>query len=396
MSMQCVPPPMGHQQGFGFSASGVNGDRAPRVICSGPGRSVFILLGLCILITGCGTSIQSLSTSSIPVTMLHASPGSASFGDISAGRPSLNSEAKGDAGGAGGSTDPSLRIGASSLNFGNVANGSSATQSLRISSGGSGTVTVTSATITGTGFSVSGPAFPVTLSRHQAVTLEVTFAPTKTGAATGVLTIDSNSSNPTATVTLSGTAEAATTTPSLTVSTSSLSFGTVDDDSLATLPVTLTSTGTAAIVVSSATISGTDFTFSGATFPLTLSPQQAVSLEVTFAPTQGVAETGMLTIDSNSSTNPTAAVNLSGTGQHWVAISWTAPSSSPVPIAGYNVYRSTRGSSTYTLLNAATITGTSYSDTNVQNGVGYSYYVESVATSGAQSVPSQSVSVTIP
>ncbi len=461
MSIQCVPPPMGHQRGFGLSASGVSG-RASQVTRSGRGYSVFTLLGFCFLMAGCGASMQSVSTSSTPITMLQASPGSASFEDASIeqsnkasffnpspqpanaqqsvaglgffpeGNNSLHAGiapgttysmagfkamdgstdsgefaaadseaqhvAQGDARDSRESTDPSLRISASSLNFGNVTSGSSVTQSVQLSSEGSGTVMVTSATITGTGFSVSGPAFPVTLSRHQAMTLKVMFAPAKTGAATGTLTITSNSSsNSTATVALSGTAEATTTTtPTLTVSTSSLSFGTVDDDSLATLPVTLTSAGTAAVNVSSATVSGTDFSFSGATFPLTLNPQQAVSLEVTFAPTQGVAETGTLTIGSNSSTNPTATVGLSGTGQHWVAISWTAPSSSPVPITGYDVYRSTAGSSTYTLLNTAIITGTSYSDTAIQSGVEYSYYLESVASSGAQSAPSQSVSVTIP
>jgi fibronectin type 3 domain-containing protein len=158
----------------------------------------------------------------------------------------------------------------------------------------------------------------------------------------------------------------------------------------------LTSTGTAAVTINSATIAGTGFTFSGATFPLTLNPQQAVTLEVTFAPTQGVPATGTLTISSTSSTNPTATVSLSGTGQYWVALSWSAPTTSPVPITGYNVYRSTGGSSTYTLLNTSVLDGTSYSDTNVQSGVEYSYYVESVAASGVQSTASQSVSVTIP
>ena len=241
-----------------------------------------------------------------------------------------------------------------------------------------------------------GATFPLTLNPQQAVTLQVTFAPTVAGAATGALTINSNSStNPIATVSLSGTGEAVLT-PILTVSSSSLGFGTILDDSTAILPVTLTSTGTEAVTINSVTISGTDFTFAGAAFPVTLNPQQTVTLEVTFAPTQGVVETGTLTISSNSSTNPTSTVSLSGTGQHWVALSWTAPSSTPVPIVGYNVYRATGGSTTYTLLNTSVLTGTTYSDTAVQSGMGYTYYVESVASSGVQSVPSQSVTVTIP
>jgi len=303
----------------------------------------------------------------------------------------------GDSGSSSGS--PQLSLSTASLVFNSVTDGSSSTLPVTLTSSGTAAVTISSATISGTGFSFSGATFPLTLNPTQSVTLQVQFAPTDPGGDTGTLVVNSNSAtNPTATVSLSGTGTASTTpTPTLTVSTSSLIFGTVEDDSTAMLPVTLSSSGTAAVTVNSATISGsTDFTFTGATFPLTLNPTQSVTLQVTFAPTEGLAETGSLTISSNSSTNPTATVSLSGTGAHWVALGWTAPSSSPVPITGYNVYRATGGSSTYTLLNTSVIGGTSYSDTNVQNGIQYSYYVESVAASGAQSTPSQSVSVTIP
>jgi hypothetical protein len=65
---------------------------------------------------------------------------------------------------------------------------------------------VNSASVTGNGFSVSGSGFPVTLNPGQTLTLNVQFAPTVAGSATGQLTITSNSStNPTATFALSGT-----------------------------------------------------------------------------------------------------------------------------------------------------------------------------------------------
>ena len=53
---------------------------------------------------------------------------------------------------------------------------------------------------------------------------------------------------------------------------------------------------------------------SGATLPTTLNPNQSVTLNVQFDPTAAGAATGQLTIQSNSSTNGTAVVNLSGTG----------------------------------------------------------------------------------
>lgn len=166
--------------------------------------------------------------------------------------------------------------------------------------------------------------------------------------------------------------------------------------SSATLPVTLTSSGTTAVAVSSAAVSGTGFTVSGATFPVTLNPNQAVTLTVKYAPTTGGAVTGKLTITSNSSTNPTANVSLSGTGMHSVKLSWQAPTSSPVQVTGYNIYKATAGSSSYQLLSSTPSSQLTLTDSNVVSGTAYSYYVESVDSAGAQSGPSNVIKVTVP
>jgi hypothetical protein len=79
-----------------------------------------------------------------------------------------------------------------------------------------------------------------------------------------------------------------------------------------------------------------------------------------------------------------------------VNLSWDAPSSPPVTISGYNIYRATGSSATYTLLNPSLNSGTSYSDTTVQSGNDYTYYVESVDSSGVASAPSTTYSVTVP
>src|SRR5208283_82163 len=62
--------------------------------------------------------------------------------------------------------------------------------------------------------------------------------------------------------------------PTLSVSSSSLSFGSVNVNTAATQTLTLSSTGTAAVNVSAGSVAGTGFTVSGATFPLTLNPTQ--------------------------------------------------------------------------------------------------------------------------
>jgi Abnormal spindle-like microcephaly-assoc'd, ASPM-SPD-2-Hydin/Fibronectin type III domain len=181
----------------------------------------------------------------------------------------------------------------------------------------------------------------------------------------------------------------------LTVNANSVSFGCVMVNTPATQPVTLTSTGTSPVTVSAASVTGTGFTLSGSTFPTILNPGQTMTLNVQFDPTTPGTETGQLTITSNSVTNGTAQVSLSGTGMpHDVALSWNAPTGTSGQIAGYNVYRSPSGRSSYQRLNAST--NTQYTDNTVQSGTAYDYIVKSVDASGMESAPSNMTTVTIP
>ena len=80
---------------------------------------------------------------------------------------------------------------------------------------------------------------------------------------------------------------------------------------------------------------------------------------------------------------------------HQVDLSWQAPSGSNVAIAGYNVYRASSGTSSYALLNSMDAQ-TAFNDISVQGGQTYNYYVTSVDSSGAESAPSNTTTVTIP
>ena len=220
---------------------------------------------------------------------------------------------------SGSSPTPGLTVSAASLTFGDVTVNTASTHPVTLTSTGTAPVTINSATLSGSGYTMSGAKFPMILNPTQAVTLNVQFDPTTAGAATGQLTIQSNSStDSTAVVNLSGTGTTVSTpqpsSPQLTISTASLTFGNVTVNTASTHPVTLTSTGTAPVTINSATLSGAGFAVSGATLPATLNPNQAITLNVQFDPTAAGAATGQLTIQSNSSTNTTAVVNLSGTG----------------------------------------------------------------------------------
>jgi beta-glucanase (GH16 family) len=100
----------------------------------------------------------------------------------------------------------------------------------------------------------------------------------------------------------------------LSINATSVAFGDVIMNTPATQSVTMTSTGTVPVTVSGATLTGAGFSVSGAEFPATLNPGQAATLNVQFDPTAAGAATGQLSIASNSSTNGTAVIDLSGTG----------------------------------------------------------------------------------
>ena len=99
-----------------------------------------------------------------------------------------------------------LSIDATSVGFGNVFLNTSASQSVTLTPVGTAPVTINSAALTGVGFTLSPAPLPVTLNPGQVLTLVVQFDSATAGAATGQLTIVSNSSTGALTViSLSGT-----------------------------------------------------------------------------------------------------------------------------------------------------------------------------------------------
>ncbi|MGB7264210.1 MAG: choice-of-anchor D domain-containing protein [Terracidiphilus sp.] len=394
-----------------------------------------------------------------------------------------------------GASTITLGVSTASLAFGNVNVNTAATQTITLTSTGASAVTVSAATVAGSGFTVSGVSFPLTLNPNQTAALTVQFNPTAAGLATGQLTLTSNSSTGTSTlITLSGTgitvlsglscssgsmtgagadnctvtlnsaapaggftvnlasnnsavavpvtvtvpatasgasftatvsafssAQTVTLTasaggvaktfalqlgagvPTLSINATSLTFGSVSLNTPATQSVTLSSTGTATVTVSAATVIGGGFTLSGASLPLSLNPNQTATVSVQFDPTVAGAATGTLTIVSTSLTNPTSVISLNGTGVTGssgtpgeVNLTWDAPSSSPDPVAGYNVYRSPTNAYSFVQLNSSMVAQSTYVDGTAQSGQTYDYIVESVDSSGVTSAPTNIATVAIP
>jgi Domain of unknown function (DUF4082)/Abnormal spindle-like microcephaly-assoc'd, ASPM-SPD-2-Hydin len=292
---------------------------------------------------------------------------------------------------------PQLTIGGTALNFGSVAVNSTETKSATLTSSGTSPVTISSTSMTGSGFSLVAGSFPITLNPKQSLTLQLEFSPVTAGAVTGQFTINSNAvTNSKIVVSMSGTGTSAS--PQLTESATSLSFGSVPVNSAVTESVTLTSTGSSAVTVNSAAISGAGFSIIGGSFPVTLNTNQSVAVQVQFKPVAVGTDTGKLTISSNSTTGSTSVVALGGTatsGSHQVDLSWNAPASSPDPVAGYNIYR-TVGSAAFQLLNSSPDTSASYLDKTVVSGTTYEYTVKCVDKNGVESPTSNEITVAIP
>jgi hypothetical protein len=108
-----------------------------------------------------------------------------------------------------------------------------------------------------------GLTSPLVLTGGKAVNATLTFAPTVTGFVAGSISIASNATNKTLTVTMSGAGVADTRTIAATPT--SLSFGNENLGRSNTLPVTLKNTGNSGVTLSGVTISGTGIATSAVT-----------------------------------------------------------------------------------------------------------------------------------
>ncbi|MBS1806297.1 MAG: choice-of-anchor D domain-containing protein [Acidobacteria bacterium] len=96
-----------------------------------------------------------------------------------------------------------MTINATSIGFGSDVIKTPIAQSVTVTSTGGAALTVNSATVSGTGFSLVSAKLPTTLNPGQSLTLQVQFNPLTAGSFTGQLVIASNAS--TSTIPLFGT-----------------------------------------------------------------------------------------------------------------------------------------------------------------------------------------------
>lgn len=290
---------------------------------------------------------------------------------------------------------PAISIGPPSLAFGDVIVGGNSSLILTIQNPGNANLTITAANFTGSNFfALTSPLLPLTLTPNQSSNFSIQFAPTSAGGANGSLSIVNNAlTTPTAVVPLSGNGVASAS--AISVSPTSLAFGSTSLGSTSTLNLTITNTGNADLTISAANFAGGSlFSAPGLSLPLTIPPAQSSNLTVQFAPTSGGSAIGSLALVSNAAASP-PNVPLSGTGSqgHSVTLNWDP---STVAVSGYNVYRGMQSGGPYTELNSSLVLGITYIDNLIQAGQTYFYVVTALDSNNLESSFSNEISVTIP
>ncbi len=292
-----------------------------------------------------------------------------------------------------GVTPGALGASPTSLEFGTVQVGNNQVLSETVTNTGGSSVTISRVAASGAGFALSGLSTPVTLGAGQSANFNVTFTPTAAGSASGNVTVNSNGTNPSLTISLAGTATVAA--GQLSATPATLAVGSVFVGASGTAAGSLNATG-ANVTVTAASSNNSSFTISGLSLPAVITAGHSAAFTLTFSPQVTGAASATLTFTSNAQpVTTTAAATGTGTAAptHSVSLSWGA-SSSP-DISGYNIYRAIYTSScgSYSKINGSTLdTLTTYSDGSVTDGTNYCYATTAVNSSNEESGYSNIVS----
>ncbi len=249
------------------------------------------------------------------------------------------------------------------------------------------------ATNSPTSFAASGLPAALTVNATTGV---ISGTPSSAGTSAVILSASNSSGTGDATLTL--TINSSSSSSSLTASPTTLAFGSQPADTTSSAQVvTLTNQGSTAITISSVGFTGTNasaFTEISACGG-SLSTGGSCTIAVQFTPAAFGADSASLSISSNSGNSP-LSVALSGSGTHDVILTWGG--SSTYGVAGYFIYRGTiSGGESSKPLNSSPVSGLTYTDSSVQAGQQYFYYVTAVDTDGVtQSSPSNEASATVP
>jgi hypothetical protein len=192
-----------------FGSVAVGSKASENVVLSDTGSASVTLSA--VAVTGAGFSASGLSfpltlaagqTATLTVTFTPSAAGSVS-GSVAVASSASNATLTVPLSGTG--TTQTLSVSPTTLSFGDVTIGSSSSLPVVLTNTGTASLTLSQATTTGAGFSVSGFTANSSLAAAQTTSLTVTFAPSSAGSVTGKLSVTSTATNSPTVVSLSAT-----------------------------------------------------------------------------------------------------------------------------------------------------------------------------------------------
>jgi hypothetical protein len=209
-------------------------------------------------------------------------------------------------------TSPEITVTPSSVNFGSEQVGGKYSTPITLTSSGNASVTISSISTSGAGFGVTGVANGTVLNPGQTAELNAIYEPTTPGTSSGNITIASNSATP-ASIALYGTAETTqTTSPTITVSPSSASFGNVPLGTSVSRTIVIHNSGTTRVGLAPLIPLGSGFKLAGVPSDLLMAANTSLTFNVVFNPTSAGTYSGSLPLIANGVTLD--SISLSGAG----------------------------------------------------------------------------------
>jgi Abnormal spindle-like microcephaly-assoc'd, ASPM-SPD-2-Hydin len=279
-------------------------------------------------------------------------------------------------------------------NFEKVPVGSSVSFSIQLSNTGTKALKIISKSEQGASFSYGKFSLPITLQPGATTQVPIIFTPKSQGFASGVFELNSTARNFQLTMHASGVGQSSSN-PQLSVSPSTLNFGSVTVGSSESLQATLTASN-AAVTVSSDQSTSSEFAIMGLTLPVTIAAGQSIPVTIQFTPNASGTATAKAGFTSNAVNSPTVE-HLTGTGvaqtSHNVYLSWEPGDGNAV---GYNIYRGSSKGGPFTEINSALDSSTNYTDYTVVSGDTYYYVATEVNAQGQESGYSNVAKAVIP
>lgn len=210
---------------------------------------------------------------------------------------------------------PEITLPTDELNFGLTEIGQTKTFQMNVLNTGTADLSIDSLIFTNGVFDSNVPAFPVVIAPGNSSAIGVTFTPANYGSVNGIMNIFSNDPvTPTASVSLAG--KGLYSDPTIALSATTFNFGNVwiPEEGLASRELRIANRGIQNLQISAFNLSEPVFWVDSGPLPLTIVPDDTVSVTLWFSPQQAITYTDVLEINSNDPVSPVASVNLQGTG----------------------------------------------------------------------------------